>query len=1305
MGLRADEDRQNSSWRPPGGAGEWDGCRRSPGEGREGRSRSPLGRSRLFLVLLLLAVSNHQASASPPQDMEGVPVQVNEGILPSDLASDATSRRQGRNLEEVQHELRPSIKKTGPGLTVRWARSTTLPPRVARQSPAANPPAKPIPEHFIQPAFLLPFGQRLTKESPLLRQASTQDVIKPSNIRKRNFSASLVQVVSQEDGWEGGIEHSNNIGGVERKTVPRELVIAGDKEKVVNKEIKGERTRGAIARDVSVTVPKKIESDWERSRISFRRPAKEPSSVKSVAESSTPRPRVNRGRIRLNRSKLGIFQIAQSTTRSPRQDDDEPQRPSKRDRIRNLKIRRPFKSAVNSSHPETTSPSPNPLSAFNNKANTVTTTATTPPAKSERTLSGRLEYKDIVRTTQEPTTTTRASTVVVRTKPTTTTRPERSSSVILPVSTTELFRATEATTTTQRSLSLKPEVTKVTKSTTFKFWNSTPDLVKSTLALLDSTTESFSESSVSSTVSSIEASSISSTLPSSVAAVSVTPADILETSEIKLLNNQILQTSVNQSDIGTPSPPLAPARPKEELKQDLLEAIRRKISRNKVSSFAGKKAKTNLEISISEQSDLNISEKPKSSSLRAVRLNTPSFSPSYNSVSSTRPPFFRPISFPPRKDRPELSPKVRIFVNIPEDGEGNGVKIPNISHIQDKLARLNAAITVGLKQDQQEKEREEAIRADWQRTEEKEEKELIERIEKKTGASLEEVLVDELRAEPSFEDNVTVLVPTPTMPAVTPEPTTSTSTTTTTTISSTTTTVTTTHAPTPAMTRKPSTKKPREWRKKKPLFEHPSSHFRPDNSTDQNDFLPMPKSNLPSKEDVFIVTPKYGMYTPIADRKKNVTVSNNQTARANVGRELPTVLEDITGTTVYVIGIIAIIPAVGLMAWLVRLAVRRKGLRGSESSSETGLNRPITEDDSLQITGRSGFSLPSHSFDTIQEAPENIPKSVDSPDMLGSVWEFPRNRLRLQTVLGEGNFGKVWKAEVDDICGYEGTILVAVKGVKENSAQREKDDLVQEMKIMQEIGPHPNVVTILGVCTQQEPQLLIMEYVMYGKLLTHLREQRMRQSSFFNFSKDGGEVGETLTSKDLNKFAYGVAKGMEFLVSKGVIHRDLAARNILVDHNKNTKISDFGLSRNLRDLGGEMYEQKTKGALPIRWMAPESLYFSVFTPKSDVWGFGILMWEIVTLGSTPYPGMGAREVMRRVRDGYRLERPAHCHPDLYLIIQKCWAGDMNKRPDFSELRKEIAKLLEDQHGYIDLQNIPENKYYSMDQNPDEEEKL
>jgi len=251
--------------------------------------------------------------------------------------------------------------------------------------------------------------------------------------------------------------------------------------------------------------------------------------------------------------------------------------------------------------------------------------------------------------------------------------------------------------------------------------------------------------------------------------------------------------------------------------------------------------------------------------------------------------------------------------------------------------------------------------------------------------------------------------------------------------------------------------------------------------------------------------------------------------------------------------------------------------------------------------------------------------------------------------------------------------------------------------------------------------------VKYGKLLTHLREQRGRDSLFDGLGDPAGDINllgdddsddgrhghrrkdssGNVTAKDLTKYAYGVAKGMEFLGSKGIIHRDIAARNILLDHNRVCKISDFGLSRNLADTGSEMYEQKTKGALPIRWMAPESLYFSVFTPKSDVWSFGILMWEIVTLGSTPYPGMGAREVMRRVRDGYRLERPGHCHPELYKIIAKCWAGDMNKRPDFTELRQGLAKLLEDQHGYIDLLNIPENKYFSMSQSPgdDDEEKI
>ena len=210
----------------------------------------------------------------------------------------------------------------------------------------------------------------------------------------------------------------------------------------------------------------------------------------------------------------------------------------------------------------------------------------------------------------------------------------------------------------------------------------------------------------------------------------------------------------------------------------------------------------------------------------------------------------------------------------------------------------------------------------------------------------------ELRALSSIAHNVTVLPERQTTVRTTTVPTTTERLTTTTTkVPSSTTT---TRPPTSPMTRRPPTKKPHEWRKKKPtlLFEHPSSHFRPSNSSgDLNDFIPMPKSNLPAKEDVFIVTPKYGMYTPVADagegegrvaanetmRKPNDAAettgtlgAENQVVKNTTADTITTpilvfkVIEDITGTTVYVIGIIAVIPAIGLLAWFIRLAVRRK---------------------------------------------------------------------------------------------------------------------------------------------------------------------------------------------------------------------------------------------------------------------------------------------------------------------------------------------------------------------------------------------
>ncbi|XP_047516100.1 probable serine/threonine-protein kinase dyrk2 [Pieris napi] len=311
---------------------------------------------------------------------------------------------------------------------------------------------------------------------------------------------------------------------------------------------------------------------------------------------------------------------------------------------------------------------------------------------------------------------------------------------------------------------------------------------------------------------------------------------------------------------------------------------------------------------------------------------------------------------------------------------------------------------------------------------------------------------------------------------------------------------------------------------------------------------------------------------------------------------------------------------------------------------------------------------------------------VPPPTKPDQKWEFPRNKLRLQTLLGQGNFGQVWKAEADDLNGHDGlTRLVAVKTIKESASQKEKQELLHEIYIMQKIGTHPNVVTLLACCSEQEPYLLIMEYVMCGKLLTYLRERRSRPD---RFSGSGA-----LTSRDLTVFAYCVARGMDYIASKGIVHRDLAARNVLVDHNKLCKIADFGMSR---CAGASL--RSPRGALPVRWMAPEALLYDAHSHHSDVWAFGITLWEIVTLGSTPYAAMTGREVLTAVTEGYRLERPPHCKPQLYRAMHSCWHADPNQRPSFAQLKAQLAELLDNEPSegnYVDLDSFyQESSVYS-----------
>lgn len=415
--------------------------------------------------------------------------------------------------------------------------------------------------------------------------------------------------------------------------------------------------------------------------------------------------------------------------------------------------------------------------------------------------------------------------------------------------------------------------------------------------------------------------------------------------------------------------------------------------------------------------------------------------------------------------------------------------------------------------------------------------------------------------------------------------------------------------------------------------------------------------------------------------------SRNVTTRLSAEHDVGVVYPDGLATSTYLLTFLAIVPLVLVIAFAFKLAVRRKKKKVFDSSEYSSEYNRSPLDFNTITSSPITTKLPRVPQHIVWDADKTVVVAPPPPlPLSNSRWEFPRDKLRLQTILGQGNFGQVWKAEADDINGHEGlTRLVAVKMVKEGAASREKEDLIRELNIMQHLGSHPNVVTLLACCTEKEPYLLIMEYVMYGKLLAFLRDRRTR-SHYFNFS----DSTASLTSRDLTVFAYCVARGMDFLVSKKIVHRDLAARNILVDYNKLCKIADFGMSRNVRDTN-QIYEQRhTKGALPIRWMAPESLHYSIFTYKTDVWSFGVLMWEIVTLGSTPYCTMGAREVMRRVREGYRLDKPAHCRSELFRVIIKCWAADPSKRPTFAELKQELGALLENpefEGSYVDLESL------------------
>jgi len=326
------------------------------------------------------------------------------------------------------------------------------------------------------------------------------------------------------------------------------------------------------------------------------------------------------------------------------------------------------------------------------------------------------------------------------------------------------------------------------------------------------------------------------------------------------------------------------------------------------------------------------------------------------------------------------------------------------------------------------------------------------------------------------------------------------------------------------------------------------------------------------------------------------------------------------------------------------------------------------------VVGYYGYQQPPQQQQPMQRFPTMPTPPVPAPPPQlppARPREYPITSVRFHQEMGEGSYGKVYRGDLGGIVGGSSTAAV-VKTLRPGADAATRADFTREGELWVELK-HTNVVQLLGVVSREEPQCLIFELPGSGADLREFLAARAQQRMADAGSDDGASAvtieERGLDASDMSFMAIQIAAGMEYLAGRNFVHRDLATRNILVGDNLTMKISDFGLSRDAYN--SDYYRVQSKSLLPVRWMPPESILYGKFTTESDVWSFGVLLWEIYSFGLQPYYGYSNQEVIEMIRSRQLLPCPEDCPSRMYAFMVECWHEVPARRPQFAEIHARL----------------------------------